>query len=136
MSGKIKPRSHTGWFFTIALLVLAFAAAASLHAQKYSVLYNFGDKTADPRNPSYSGILAQGRDGNLYSTAPSGGLNNYGAVFKITPGGTLTVLHNFDSTLGLPQGGLTLGTDGNFYGDASPSTSSYARRAIQNHAAA
>ena len=38
-------------------------------------------------------------------------------MFKITPAGTLTVLYNFDGTHGsYPYTGLTLGTDGNFYG--------------------
>jgi uncharacterized repeat protein (TIGR03803 family) len=41
-------------------------------------------------------------------------------VFKITPTGTLSVLHSFINTDGyLPHSGLTLGADGNFYGTAS-----------------
>ena len=99
---------------TILLLVAALATAA--HAQ-ISVLYNFGSKSGDPLNPQYSGIIAQGRDGNLYSTAPKGGANGFGAVFKITPKGTLRVLYSFDGIDGSsPTGGLTLGMDGNFYG--------------------
>jgi len=40
-----------------------------------------------------------------------------GTVFKITPGGTLTTLHLFDSTDGgWPLSGVIQGTDGNFYG--------------------
>jgi uncharacterized repeat protein (TIGR03803 family) len=101
-------------FITIPLLVAALATGA--HAQ-ISVLYNFGSKSGDPLNPQYSGIIAQGRDGNLYSTAPKGGANGFGAVFKITPNGALTVLYSFDGTHGSsPTGGLTLGMDGNFYG--------------------
>jgi uncharacterized repeat protein (TIGR03803 family) len=99
----------------IALVVLVVLATAA-HAQ-YSVLYNFGSKSGDPCQPLYSGIIAQGRDGNLYSTAPLCA-NGLGAVFKITlPAGALTVLYNFDQTHGsTPQGGLTLGRDGYFYG--------------------
>lgn len=42
-----------------------------------------------------------------------------GTVFKITPAGTLTVIYSLDGTFGSePYGGLTLGTDGNFYGTA------------------
>jgi uncharacterized repeat protein (TIGR03803 family) len=86
-------------------------------AQTYSVLYNLGSKTGDPWNPTWSGIIAQGRDGNLYTTAPQDG---DGSVFRITPAGALTILHNFTGTDGLsPSGGLTLGTDGNFYGTTS-----------------
>ena len=44
-------------------------------------------------------------------------MSTNGTVYKITPAGALTVLYNFDVTHGaLPYGGLTLGTDGNFYG--------------------
>jgi hypothetical protein len=50
-------------------LILAATVAAS-HAQTFSVLYDFG-ATNSPMNPSYEGIIAQGRDGNLYSTTPS-----------------------------------------------------------------
>jgi uncharacterized repeat protein (TIGR03803 family) len=106
----------------LVVLVLLVVLAAAAHGQ-YSVLYNFGSKAGDPSNPSYSGIIAQGRDGNMYSTATGGGGANAfgGAVFKITPTGTLTVLHSFTGgTDGFsPQGGLTLGTDGNFYGTTS-----------------
>jgi uncharacterized repeat protein (TIGR03803 family) len=100
----------------VALLVVVLAAT-SAHAQSFSVLYNFGSKSGDPLQPSYSGLVAQGRDGNLYSTSPSGGGGN-GSVFKMTPSGTLTVLHNFTGGAdgGFPNGGLTLGADGNFYG--------------------
>jgi len=101
--------------FGFVLLVLVTIAA---HAQSFSVLHNFGSKSGDPTNPSFSGILAQGRDGNLYSTTPSGGANGAGAVFKITPTETLTVLYSFTggSDGANPSSGLTLGTDGNFYG--------------------
>jgi uncharacterized repeat protein (TIGR03803 family) len=86
-------------------------------AQTFSVLYNFGTNSGDPLNPGETGAIAQGRDGNLYSTASNGGAHGYGAVFKITPSGKLTVLYNFDGPHGqAPLGGLTLGTDGNFYG--------------------
>jgi uncharacterized repeat protein (TIGR03803 family) len=45
----------------------------------------------------------------------------YGTVFKITPTGTLTTLYSFCSYAGCidganPSAGLTLATDGNFYG--------------------
>jgi uncharacterized repeat protein (TIGR03803 family) len=96
--------------------VMLAALAIALHAQNYTVKYNFGTKSGDPINPTYSGIVAQGRDGNLYGTTPFGGANGKGAMFKITPGGTLTVVYSFDSTDPYPYSGLTLGTDGNFYG--------------------
>jgi uncharacterized repeat protein (TIGR03803 family) len=110
------------WSFLPLLLFIAVALlpVATAHAQALSVLYNFGTKSGDPLQPSFSGIVAQGRDGNLYSTSPSGGTGN-GSVFKITPGGVLTVLYNFTGVAdgGFPNGGLTLGADGNFYGTTS-----------------
>jgi len=96
------------------------AVAISANAQTFDVLYNFGSNSGDPSQPSITGILAQGEDGNLYSTSPTGGANGIGTVFKITPAGTLTVLYNFDGTHGqAPYSGLTLGKDGNFYGTTS-----------------
>lgn len=102
---------------TLAVLVLVIAAGV-VNAQTLSVLYNFGSNSGDPYNPSYSGIVAQGRDGNLYSSAVHGG-TCCGAVFQITPAGKLTNIHSFTGSGNdgaFPQGGVTLGTDGNFYG--------------------
>jgi uncharacterized repeat protein (TIGR03803 family) len=109
----------------LTLLVLAMAVeAVPACAQTYKDLYNFGTNAGDPFQPSYSGIVAQGRDGSLYSTSPYGGSGN-GTVFNITSAGTLTVVYNFDGTHGAtPFGGLTLGTDGNFYGTTSQSGTS------------
>jgi uncharacterized repeat protein (TIGR03803 family) len=109
-------RGLQGRLFGVAAVMLALAASTVAHAQ-FSVLYNFGSMSSDPYNPTYSGIIAQGRDGNLYSTAILGGVYGLGAVFKITPSGTLTLVHSFGGTDGSePFSGLTLGTDGNFYG--------------------
>jgi uncharacterized repeat protein (TIGR03803 family) len=98
---------------TFVILVLSTVA----RPQTFSVLYNFGSKSGDPYAPYFPGIVAQGRDGNLYSTASEGGADGYGAVFKITPTGKLGVLYSFDGATGFyPNSGLTLGRDGNFYG--------------------
>ncbi len=73
---------------------------------------------------SHPSRLVQGRDGNFYGTTINGGTNNSGTIFKVTPGGILTTLVNFDANgVGikgsLPQSGLVLGGDGNFYGTTS-----------------
>ena len=70
--------------------------------------------------------LVQGLDGSLYGTTSYGGTAagcgiGCGTVFKIAPGATLTVLHNFDWTDGAyPEAGLDTGlvlaTNGSFYG--------------------
>lgn len=90
-------------------------------AQTFSVLYDFGSGgDQDPVSPSYSGLIAQGRDGNLYSTAPSllNEYSYYGAAFKFTPLGALTVLYAFaaGASGASPYSGLVMGRDGNFYG--------------------
>jgi uncharacterized repeat protein (TIGR03803 family) len=100
---------------TIALVLTA--VTASVHAQTYNVLYNFGSTSGDPTDPRFSGAIAQSRDGNLLSTANDAWTDGIGTVFEITPGGTLTVLHHFNGADGqAPQGGLTLAVDGNHYG--------------------
>ena len=61
--------------------------------------------------------LVQGSDGNFYGVTPSGGANDYGTVFQVTPSGTLTTLFSFNFFTGaFPQGALVEGCDGNFYG--------------------
>jgi uncharacterized repeat protein (TIGR03803 family) len=60
--------------------------------------HNFGTNSGDPTSPQYPGLIAQGRDGNLYSTGTDGGTNGMGAVFQITPASKLSVLYSFDGT--------------------------------------
>jgi uncharacterized repeat protein (TIGR03803 family) len=73
----------------------------------------------------FAGLLLA-TDGNFYGTAVGGG-NDYkvglgiGTVFKITAGGTLTTLHQFDFNPAggaNPYAGLVQAIDGNFYGTA------------------
>jgi uncharacterized repeat protein (TIGR03803 family) len=67
----------------------------------------------------------QGTDGNFYGTTSHGGNENgAGAVFKLTPQGTLTTLYSLCGQIACkdgstPRGGLALGSDGNFYGTTS-----------------
>jgi uncharacterized repeat protein (TIGR03803 family) len=81
---------------------------------KVTRLHSFEQTDGD--NPVSN--LVQGTDGNLYGTASYGGTHpNFGTIFKITPSGTFTTLHNFDSTGGsYPYAGLIQATNGNFYG--------------------
>ncbi len=110
-------------FFTVATLALGLAVGVA-QAQTYTDLYNFGDASGDALNPRNSGIVAQGRDGNLYSTTPTGG-TGLGTVFVATPQGSVSVLYSLNGSFGkTPYGGLTLGMDGNFYGTASSGGSS------------
>jgi uncharacterized repeat protein (TIGR03803 family) len=70
---------------------------------------------------STSGMLESGltlsTNGDFYGTTVNGGAADFGTVFKITPGGTLTVLHSFaggNDGQG-PVAPPIQGTDGNFY---------------------
>jgi uncharacterized repeat protein (TIGR03803 family) len=55
--------------------------------------------------------------GNLYGTTRNGGIADSGTVFKLSPDGSETVLHNFTGADGqYPFGGLVRDASGNFYG--------------------
>jgi len=83
-----------------------------------TTLYSFTDGSDGGYPPAG---LIQGSDGNFYGTTNVGGAKDFGTVFKITPGGTLTTLYSFTdgSDGGEPFAGLTEGMDGNFYGTTS-----------------
>ncbi|MBZ5625544.1 MAG: IPT/TIG domain-containing protein [Acidobacteriia bacterium] len=89
-------------------------------AGKVTVLHKFTGYPSDGYRPVAS--LVQGNDGAFYGTTYQGGSKNLGTVFKISSSGTYSMLYSFGSVSGdgtLPIAGLTLGTDGNFYGTAS-----------------
>jgi uncharacterized repeat protein (TIGR03803 family) len=92
-----------------------------------TVLYSFSGNgglagSADAAFP-YAGLVL-GSDGNFYGTTDFGGAYNNGAVYRITPAGTETVLYSFSGAGALagstdgagPAANLIQGTDGNFYG--------------------
>ncbi|RDC64559.1 hypothetical protein AHMF7616_03173 [Adhaeribacter pallidiroseus] len=80
-----------------------------------TILHSFNN-TVSGANPQ--GSLKKASDGNLYGMTYKGGAYNYGTIFKITPGGTLTVLRSLDYTNdgGYPYENLIQASDGNFYG--------------------
>jgi uncharacterized repeat protein (TIGR03803 family) len=73
----------------------------------FSVLKHL-NATPDGKMPK--GNLLVASDGNFYGTTSSGGTNNIGTIFKITPSGTYTVLRNFTMSTdgGSPNGSLIL----------------------------
>jgi hypothetical protein len=80
-----------------------------------TVIYAFG--TTGPNSPV--GNLIQGVDGYLYGQLNVDPVNHYGDFYKIAlDGSNFTVLYAFNlfGDAGPAQAGLTLGSDGNFYG--------------------
>jgi uncharacterized repeat protein (TIGR03803 family) len=69
-------------------------------------------------NPGFGNGITQATDGNLYGITPTGGDYGFGAIFKITPAGKLTLLTSFTSAVptGTFYGNLIQGADGNLYG--------------------
>ncbi len=105
--------------------LLLWAAHAS--AQTYTVLTSLGSVAPPSGAGNQVWFLVQGFDGNFYGTTEGGGgtcANNpfatCGVAYKVTPTGTLTVLHEFCQNActdgGVPYSGLILSPSGNFYG--------------------
>ncbi len=94
-----------------------------------------------PNGANPMGALVQGADGNFYGTAQGGGDGHCsgisgigcGTVFKVTPSGTLTLLHAFTGPEGAdPYAGLVQGTDGNFYGTTQHGGTGNNSKCIEN----
>ncbi|HWZ81084.1 MAG TPA: choice-of-anchor tandem repeat GloVer-containing protein [Terriglobales bacterium] len=121
-------RIGIGVFGLAALLAFStIVVVTTAQAQIFSVLYSFDGSTSDPLSFPNPGILTQGQDGNIYATSVNGGEivvgeGANGTVFNMTPAGVLSELYSFEVTppniaVGCnPYSGVTLGTDGNFYG--------------------
>lgn len=117
----------------IRLVMFLFAmvtiAASAMQSQTFHVLYTFNGGT-DGSAPA--GWLIFHNQGNLYGTTISGGSSagscssfGCGTVFKLSSSGQEVVLHRFNGAGGgaHPDAGLTLGSDGYFYGTTSSGSS-------------
>ena len=83
---------------------------------QFSTVFNFSG--SDGGQPS--GALVYASDGNFYGTT-QGGWTNAGTAFRLTPSGTMKILHAFCSQQNCadgqsPYAGLTQHTDGTLYG--------------------
>jgi uncharacterized repeat protein (TIGR03803 family) len=79
----------------------------------FTALYTFTNNTLP------AGALTLGPDGNFYGASGNTSQNAsvYGDIFRLTPGGTVTFIHNFVGTDGYsPAGQLAIGDDRDFYG--------------------
>lgn len=119
----------TLWRIACILFVLCAATAISSPAQVFTNFYGFQGSPGDGAGPNAAVVHAS--DGNFYVTTDGGGDNQNtsfcintegcGAIVKITPGGTHTLLYSFCSQPNCsdganPQSGLVQGSDGNLYG--------------------
>jgi uncharacterized repeat protein (TIGR03803 family) len=95
-----------------AFLAFGVVAALPVAAQTYKVIYEPPGTNDGAANPN-SGVVTQGRNGDMYFTSVAGGSALYGTLFDVTPGGKGGVV---DSIGYFVVSGATLGTDGNFYG--------------------
>jgi uncharacterized repeat protein (TIGR03803 family) len=103
----------------VLLAGLGLMPAGRVTAQSFTILHQFAGGTNDGSQPIWMHLI-QATDGDFYGTTEFGGVSNVGTVFKITSGGSLTVLYQFkDGTVNdgeFPEAGLVQGSDGNFYG--------------------
>jgi uncharacterized repeat protein (TIGR03803 family) len=86
-----------------------------------TTLVEFTGITGLNKGSAPTASLVQVPDGNFYGATSSGGINDLGTVFKVTPAGMLTTLIEFTgggggNRGGTPLGGVVRGSDGNFYG--------------------
>ncbi len=79
----------------------------------FTVLHSFN--ATDGATPNW---IIEGADKSFYGTAFDGGAvcTICGTVFKMTPAGTITIIHNFKGSDGQNPVGVVQGTDGNLYG--------------------
>jgi uncharacterized repeat protein (TIGR03803 family) len=81
-----------------------------------TVLYPFCS-FADCADGEGASGLVLASNGDFFGATSSGGANGDGTIFKVTPAGTLTTLHSFDSTDGAqPLAGPIQAANGDFYG--------------------
>jgi uncharacterized repeat protein (TIGR03803 family) len=91
-------------------------------AGKRSTVYAFCPDPVGCTDGSLPNQLIQGTNGNFYGTNYNGGAGIAGSFFELSPKGQLTTLYDFCPVAHCPDGlnpkGLTLGSDGHFYGTA------------------
>ena len=115
-SRPLPPARRAAGFFAVIFCALALSPGARAQTTgALTTLLSFNG-TNNGEQAIFPPVL--GADGNLYGTTVAGGANQAGTLYRLTPDGTLTVLHSFSNRVdgATPRCSLVLASDGNFYG--------------------
>jgi uncharacterized repeat protein (TIGR03803 family) len=132
-------RGDTGTLFEITTNG-AFTNVYSFSPENYNAS-GIGEPDTNADGASPTATLTLGSDGNFYGTTHGGGQSGSGTVFKVTPLGVRAIITLYTFSAGrsfiiggsflytnsdgaFPYAGLTLGSNGNFYGAAAGGGSS------------
>ena len=121
--GSRTHRTRIGPIGRVLAALACVAGAAAAHGADYKFLYTYPNTDTNDSGIIASSVLSQGRDGNLYSTIQTNGTYTFGTIYKMTTGGAYSVVYDFcaeggscTSTGAYPDGGVSLGFDGNLWG--------------------
>ncbi len=95
------------------MVLASFASGEGTPEAKPALVHGFSTEITDFRN----GVVL-GPDGNFYGLSEHGGAFGYGALFKVSPSGTLTLVTSFGDPLGGARGRHPVGElvhDGSAY---------------------
>ena len=113
--------AHLASAALLSCIGVTLFSPSSASAQLSATLTDLHDfNGTDGATPIRGPIL--GADGNYYGAGYSGGDNNVGVIYKLTPDGDYSVLHSFPATRaganpdGISPRVLIQGSDGNLYG--------------------
>ncbi len=119
-NGTLYGTTHSGGNGTVFnLRPFPSACRSALCPWMETVLYAFEGSPNDGANPG-NGDLLFDQAGNIYGTTYTGGADNWGAVYELTPSGSVwqeSVLHSFSFGDGaFPSAGVISDNAGNLYG--------------------
>jgi uncharacterized repeat protein (TIGR03803 family) len=100
----------------LLFLFLLLPLLAGAQTYTYSTIVYFGPASeGGPFFPITQPLMDA--QGNFYGNSEAGGTFDLGTVFKVTPGGVVTVLHSFNGADGqLPESNLARDSQNNLYG--------------------